>query len=701
MIGIGMEEHRNTALNNTLTPWRIWIFAIVIGLAFLVFTGRLFNLQVIEYDDWVAQAKGNSTETLNLPAPRGIMVDRNDTVLARNLASYNVVIVAADLPDDEGAKQEIFRQLSAHIDVPVNLNEISPENLYVPCQSEHGIAQIAEYGITTTPYTPVRVKCNIEKSLAMVVQEKAVDWPGVSIEIEPVRDYPTGDLTSNLVGYLGPIPAEFADLYIEQGLVANRDKVGYAGAELSLQSILAGQNGTREVEVDVGGQVLRDILPPVPAVPGLNVRLTLDTRLQQAAQTILIKEMDALNRISSTGIRATSGVVIALNPATGEVIAMVSYPSFENNRMARQIPFYYMQQLEEDGREPLLNHAIQAERPSGSVFKLVTATGALNEGVVTAEQIVDAPGRITLTEKYYANDPGRAKDFVDWNEEQGGFGQIDFVNGIANSSNVYFYKLGGGYRDEVPEGLNICRLGSYAKALGFGQPSGIELPGEEDGLIPDPSWKRITKGENWSTGDTYLASVGQGYILSTPLQVLLSASTIANDGKLMQPTILREVFDGEGNVVQSFTPQVKWNVTQDPVVEVFEPQASVSNSCRPTGEFKTIDSYVVQKVQEGMREAVLSGTLQDEFSAVQIAAAGKTGTAEYCDDIAQSKNLCQPGNWPTHGWTVAYAPFENPEIAVVAFVYNGGEGAKIAGPIVRQVIQYYFELKAIDTALGR
>jgi penicillin-binding protein 2 len=691
---------RNPALHNNLETWRILTFGAFLSLVFIIYITRLFSMQILGSEDYALAAEDNRTETLNLAAPRGIIVDRNNTILARNIASYNVVITPASLPDDDGDIQRVYRQLSALIDVPVNLNAITPENPFVPCTSPHGINQIATFGETTAPYSPVRIKCNIDATLARIIQENAIDLPGVGIEIEPVRDYPTGALTANLIGYLGPIPAELAEEYKALGLVANRDKVGYAGVELTQQDLLSGVNGTRVVEVDVAGQVLRDLQPPVDSVPGYNLRLTIDTRLQKVAELVLVQEIDALNRISPTGIRATSGVVIVINPQTGEILAMVSYPGYENNRFARIIPGYYLEQLNTDGREPLLNHAIQAERPSGSVFKLVTATGALNEGVVSAEQIVDAPGQITLTEKYYANDPGRAKDFVDWNEEVGGFGQIDFVNGIANSSNVYFYKLGGGYQDEIPEGLGVCRLGTYARALGYGEPSGIELPGEEDGLIPDPTWKRITKGENWSTGDTYLASVGQGYILATPLQVLLSATTIANDGRLMQPTLIREVFDGEGNLIRPFQPVLKWDITRDNRIEIFETQGSVSNSCRPTGQFTNVDPYVVEKVQQGMREAVLSGTLRDEFQQVEIAAAGKTGTAEYCDNIAQSKNLCEPGNWPTHGWTVAYAPYENPEIAVVAFVYNGGEGAKIAGPIVRQVIEYYFRLKAIDTAEG-
>jgi penicillin-binding protein 2 len=366
----------------------------------------------------------------------------------------------------------------------------------------------------------------------MIIKEKAVDLPGVDIEIESVRDYPTGSLTADIIGFLGPISEAEEEYYLQRNFVPVRDKVGYAGVERYFQSILSGRNGRRLVEVDVGGQILRDVVPPIDPAPGFNLRLTIDTRLQSAAESILIREIEFWNNYLGS-IRSTSGVVIALNPKTGEILAMVSYPSYENNRMAREIPQYYFEQLSQDERNPMLNHAVGDELPAGSVFKLVTAVGALNEGVVTPEQIIEAPPKIVIEEKFSANvlNP-RAREFIDWNDA--GFGEIDFVNGLANSSNVYFYKLGGGYKDEIPEGLGICRLGTYARALGYGEYPGIELPLVEDGLIPDPTWKRINQGENWSTGDTYIASVGQGFVIATPLQVLLSATTIANDGLLMR-----------------------------------------------------------------------------------------------------------------------------------------------------------------------
>lgn len=704
------------ALNNHLKPGRVWSFLILFGLVFGVFVIRLFILQIIERDEWVAKAQENSVETFNIQALRGVMYDRNGTMLARNVAAYNIVLTAANLPDDQGATQQIFRELSEYIGMPVNRSEISPENPYVPCISDHGIQQIAEYGEASSPYRPVKVKCDVNQNVAMTLQEKAADWPGISVEIEAIRDYPTDSLTSNLIGFLGPIPANQEQEYRDAGFVPNRDKVGYAGLELEYNELLAGKNGLRVSEVDVAGQVTRsDIEPPIEAQPGESIKLTIDTRLQQATETILETEMQDWNNFFGKTVYS-SGVVIAINPTTGEILSMVSYPNYENQRMTRFIPAYYYDQLIKDPTNPLLNHAVGDVLPAGSVFKLATALGGLNEGVVTPEQIIEAPPKLEVTEKYYANDPGKSREFVDWNKA--GFGQLDFVHALANSSNVYFYKVGGGYKEEIPDGLGICRLKTYAEALGYGDAPGLGLPDEEDGLLPDPAWKRITHSESWSSGDTYISSVGQGYVLATPIQVLVSAAIIANNGKYMQPTLIREILDSEGNVlnkwrtpegdivdspvegsiqVSPFTPNVKWDITTDPVIQEYG--ETTVRGCEPIpGQKKTVQPWVLEKIREGMRLAVTEGTLMARFEGETIPAAGKTGTAEYCDKYAQEQNRCQYGNWPTHAWTVAFAPYENPEIAVVAFVYNGGEGSSVAGPIVRRVLDAYFELKAVDNA---
>ena len=713
--------------------WRLAIVYIVMFLAFTALLFQLVNLQVLKGSNYKTSAVDNYTNEVSIPAPRGIIYDRNGYILARNVASYNIVITPADLPDDDSDIQAIYRQLSDLLDVPVggradNEALLEEAKLFGPCVPGPGIAQLVALQDTLAPYSPVKIKCNVSVEVARRVEENSVDWPGVTVEIEPIRDFPTGSLTSDVVGFLGPIPASLEQEYRAKGFIPNRDKIGYAGVEDSLQDVLAGRNGLRVVQIDVAGQELRNLEPPIPTTPGNNVYLTIDTRLQAVAEASLVQEINFWNTYFGK-IRISSGVVIAMNPKTGEILAMVSYPSYENNRFARIIPAYYYEQLSQDPRNPLLNNAISAEFPPGSVFKLSTATGAINEDVVELTDIIDAPGQLLLCEKFNPNDictDLNTRPFVDhiYEKKPEGFGPIDFLHCIAYSSNVCFYKLGGGYEDEINPGLGIERLRQYARALGYDERSGIELKGEQDGLIPDPQWKRINTGENWSTGDTYIASVGQGYVLSTPLQVLMSGAAVANNGKLMQPTVVREITDGDGNAVEAwfnpdpevftvtdfqtpgsyqispFTPNLKWDVTVTPMIENYSCEGGY---CDLTGDLKIIQPESIAAVRAGTRLAVtdpLFGTLYDVFNDFPIAVAGKTGTAEYCDDVARAADQCDFGKWPTHSWTLAYAPYEDPEIIVMAFAYHGGEGASVAAPIVSRVIQAYFELKAIDIAQG-
>jgi len=673
--------------------WRMLIFYLAIAAVFGFFLMRLFTLQVIDGPDYLEQADENRLTEVLTPTQRGIIYDRNGYVLARNVASYNVTITPALLPADEGAIQEIYRRLSVLIDVPVNRGDITDEQVvrtFKPCDNDLGIAQVVYIADTLAPYDPVRVKCNVDQTTAMKIQERGSDWAGVKVEIEPIREYPTGVLTSEIIGFLGPIPAREEEAYKAEGFVPGRDKVGYAGVEAELDDLLIGKNGRRLVEVDSAGQELRDVEEPLLPEPGRNVRLTIDTRLQQAAKTALVNELDYWNT-KANKIISENGVVIAANPKTGEILALVSYPTFENNRMARLIPAYYYEQLNRDPNRPLFNHAVSAEHPPGSVFKLPTSIGVLNEKVVTPEFRIFDPGKITLENRYSPNDPGQSREYVCW--ERAGHGEVDWLHGIAWSCDMYFYKVSGGYQDEVPEGLNIWRMGEYMRALGYGTRTGIELPGEEDGLIPDPNWKRVNVGENWSTGDTYIAAMGQGYVLATPIQVLMSFNILVNEGRYMRPTLVREVLDSEGHVVKPFEPELKWDITKDPLITVYDENQF------PTEQRKTVEPWIIDLAMQGMHMVTLEGGTADMiFADSTLQSGGKTGTAEYCDDVAQEKDLCKPGLWPAHAWYVGYAPYDDPEIVVLTFVYNGTEGSTVAGPVVRKVMETYFELKAIDAA---
>jgi len=694
-----MASIQSPEQTNNINRRRLNSFVVIVAITIIILLARLFQIQILEGDKYKTRAFDNRTREISVQTVRGKILDRNGEVLARNVASYNVTIVPGDLPDDEGAQQAIFRKLSLLIDMPVHQGEVNEVTArqFTPCFNNFGIAEIAQLGGSLSSYDPIKVKCNIDEETAAIILEKSNELPGVQIEDEVIREYPTGDLTAELVGFLGPIPAVEQRYWEEMGFVTQRDKVGYAGVETSMNQVLIGKNGTREVEVDNAGLVLRDIVAPVNPVPGNNVALTIDTRLQAAARSALVTRLNTEMQFMGLDGKPRyktyfSGVVIAMDPNTGEILAMVSYPNYENNRMARIIPGYYYQQLNEDPHKPLMNTAISAELPPGSVFKLATSIGILNEHVVTPDTIINCPGIIELDETYLYNDQQKTtREYWCYVAKSGGeHGDLNFQMGFALSCDSYFYKVGGGYKTEVPTGLNIWRLGEYARALGYGHILGIELPGETDGTIPDPNWKRITYGENWSTGDTYISSIGQSFVLSTPLQVLVSIATLANGGKLVKPTIIHDITDPYGNVIQPFEPKVLWDITKDPVINTYD------ENFHATGVMKTVEPWVVEEVQVGMRNVVANdrGTAHNIFKDLDpiIPTAGKTGTAEYCDNIANEQGKCKSGAWPAHAWYIGYAPYDKPEIAVVAFVYDGDEGALVAAPVVKDVIKAFYQI---------
>lgn len=673
-----------------------WIY-VIIALTFIYYASQLFNYQIIEGDTYLAQAEDNRTNVISIPTQRGMIYDRNGVILARNTAQYNVTVTPAELPDSAGEIREIFDELSQLVDIPVNQGEVNDQtaSAFTPCYTDLGIFQIVEIAESLWPFQPTRLKCNLTKETAMVIEEKKMDWPGIDVEVESIREYPTGEQTAEIIGFLGPIPEVLLDYYTDLGFVSGRDKVGYMGIENSMQDVLAGTNGRRVVEVTVGGEVVRDIEEPIEPVPGADIHLTIDYRLQMAARAALIEQLRYWNEFwmrERGEVMSTTGTVLGMNPKTGELLFMVSYPNYENNRMAQIIPGYYYEQLSIDEAKPLVNKAISSELPPGSVFKMVPALGVLNEDIVTPEETIGCTPTITLRQQFYESDIGTEQSY--YCHDDAGHGAVDYEHGIGYSCNVYWYKTSGGYPGEVEDGgLGIWNIFEYGAALGYGKTTGIELPGEADGLLPNPTWKRLNQGENWATGDTYLAGVGQGYVLATPVQVMNAFSTIVNGGKHLQLSMIGKTVDPEGNVVQSFEPELLWDITQDPLIHTYEGN-------NQTSEVKTVESWVIDLAMRGM-ELVTSqeGTAKIEFEGDQNKIAGKTGTAEYCDDWANREGLCIPGSWPSHAWFAGYAPYDDPEIVVVSFVYNGREGSTVSGPIVRKIIDAYFEFKAIDAEL--
>lgn len=750
--------------DHSVNGWRLSFFRFVILAVFFVFTLRLYQLQVLEHKQHLTDADENRLSELPQQAIRGIIVDRNNRELAINVPSYNVTIIPADLPLESEAELEIFNRISALTRVPAT--EEGAEQ-----SGQLSISERVDEGERIAPFRPVTVAADVDFMIALQILEERNDLPGVDIEPTSVREYPYGSLLSHIIGYLGPIPAEEALRLRELGYNPAYDRIGYAGMEAYLESSIAGQRGSILREVDVAGEVIQ-VLRLDPPTPGFSYRLTIDVDLQAIAEESLINWIDFRNQnpVDPTKGISQQGIVLAMNPKTGEILTMVSYPSYDNSRFARSIDADYYFDVLDDPLNPLVNQAIQGLYPPGSVWKLITGIGVLEENVIDPQTLLFDEGELTIENRYAPNDPAASQTFVCWLDE--GHGRVNFLQGLAWSCDVYFYQVGGGNVNVSssflrPGGLGINDLFRYATAFGINTYTGIELPFEYTGRMPDPDWKRILHGESWSTGDTYNASFGQGYINVTALQLINSIAAIANGGTLYQPTMIYEVIDQQGNIIEPFRPEVLRNVRIehlssdstitllliedmimkgkeslacrcDPLsesynpdrcdpanytntfnhsstTEVFEPRTyqifepplfSYRGTCEPLRfdpeyrpAFATIES--IELIQKGMRDAVTieGGTaLRADLPNVEVA--GKTGTAEYCDNVAQARGFCRFGAWAAHAWFAAYAPFEDPEILVLAFVYNGEEGSRVALPVVTETIDAYFQLRENRELVG-
>lgn len=738
--------------------WRLTFFQGIIVAVFLIFSIRMYQWQVVNYDEAFAAAEENRLTEFPLASDRGVIFDRYGNVLAGNSPAYNVTIIPAALPDNLEDTLAIYNRISALVDVPPTRAIADAAGSEV-----RSIEELVAVGAGIRPFSPVVIATDIPRRVALQIREESVEMPGVGIEVAAVREYPYGQLVSHVIGYTGPIGPEEALSLIELGYNPNFDRIGYDGLEASLEDVLAGQRGSELREIDVAGEIL-SVLRRQPSVPGENVRLTIDVELQAAAQQALENRINLINA-EAQSIRTQSGVVIALNPNTGEILALVSYPSYDNSRFAREIDADYYLQMLNDPLTPLVNHAVGSVYPPGSGWKLITASGALQENVIDQYTPLFDPGDLLVANYYAENDRGADQRFVCWNRE--GHGYLDMRGAIANSCNVYFYQVGGGNPDVSESrlrrgGLGIDDLFRYATALGIGSYTGVELYGEVATRMPDPDWKRRVAGENWSTGDTYNAAFGQGFLNVTPLQLINSVASIVNNGTVYQPTLIRDYLDGEGNIIQPFEPQVMRNVNIDDIPPdqpirlhlledmIIQGPNSLACYCEPqAGEFYNParchpESYVnrvdinpsqfeedwrdytvyvpstfnfaftsicdslrfdpnytpaflstnnMQVVREGMRQTVTTGTAGGA-NLPYVAVAGKTGTAEYCDNIAYPLGLCVQGNWPSHAWFTAYAPYENPEIIIIGFIYNGGEGSRNALPVVVETMDAYFRLQA-------
>ena len=747
--------------SNRLIPfqsWRLTFFQAVILAVFLIFVLRMYELQILRHSEFEEFAEENRFSQLPIASRRGAIFDRNDQRLAFNVPAFNVTIIPAELPEDEDEELAVYNRLSALVGVPPTREIAEQAGQFVRSIEE---LVIESEGIA--PFRPVIVAFDVPQRVAMQILEERIYMPGVDVDTVAVREYPTGALTTHIIGYMGPIPQEEALELQAQGYNPAFDRIGYEGVERYLEARLAGQRGFVLREVDVAGEVI-NVINQVDPVPGQNVRLTIDTELQAFAQRAIIEQ---LNELNADRIVSEQGVVIAMDPRDGEVLALVSYPSYDNSRFARAIDGEYYLDLVADPLRPLVNNTIKGIYPPGSVWKVITAAAVVEENVIDPNTLLLDEGQLFLENRYAPNDPAQSQRFVCWLRT--GHGRVNLVQGIAWSCDVYFYQIGGGNPNLSaltirPGGLGIEDLFRYGTAFGIGSELGIELPFENPVRMPDRDWKRRNEGESWSTGDTYNAAFGQGYVNTTPLQLISAVASTINGGLLYQPTIIRDFLDEERRVIESFEPHVLrhlnlelLNAGDELTLLLLEDMLMKGPSslactceensewydpdrCDPIGYRNTVDinpdldvedlrtyrihiplnysfnasvcqevrfptaarTYVpaflssesLDLVREGMRQAVIAeGGTANGAVLPFVEVAGKTGTAEYCDNIANSLNLCVPGQWPAHAWYTGYAPYDDPEIIIIAFIYNGGEGSQVALPIVRRTMEEYYRLK--------
>jgi len=599
---------------------RIALLQLLVVLCFSILLMQLWKLQIVEGHTFRQQADINRLRVSQVAAPRGIIYDRNHKIVAANTPSFQISIVPAALPKDDPGRT--YLELSGILGM-------SPADIEDKVKKRK-----------SGDFTPVPIKSDVEREVVLRVEERHLRLPGVIVEPESGRLYPYGPLMSHIVGYMLPITEEelAARQTDKQAGYRAEDKIGAMGIEASYESELRGRPGQKLYEVDATERPINDLRIDSPD-PGHNLTLSIDVDLQKDVEQILRDGMG----------ESQSAVAIVMDPRNGQVLALVSVPSYDNNLFSGTVKDSDLQALLNDPRKPMINYAIGGTFPPGSTYKLVTALAALQEGVANEHTEITCNGALYIPNQY---NPALSQRLPCY----GVHGRQDFVKGLANSCDVYFYTLGGGDPTTHFQGLGNERLARYAKMFGYGAPTGIDIPGEVGGLVPTDQWKQATWGEPWLQGDTYNMAIGQGFVLATPLQVANLTNAIANGGKLLQPRLVAAISDSEDKPLRTVDP-----------VEIRRLPVSPAN----------LD--IVKRGMEGVMQ-------NDDVRAVNIPAlkvAGKTGTAEF-PGPKDAKGIM-----PTHGWFTAFAPYDDPQVSVTVFLQRGG-GPSNAVPVAMKIFQRYF-----------
>jgi penicillin-binding protein 2 len=595
---------------------RFLIFGLVVLLGVGGLTSRLVYLQLVRGQVSQAQVVQDRTVTQAVPSTRGVIYDRNSRLLVSNQPSYAIKVRPADLPFSE--RDTVVARLSA-------LLGIDAADINMTIDSNPG-----------SRFDLVRIAQDVPIATANVIAEEHLALPGVEVVVESKRHYVDGSLMSQVIGYTGPIDADTLKALGASGYLPD-DMIGRAGVESSYEAQLRGVYGAQTVALDATGRRLQVLSTDTAAQPGDSLTLTIDSREQRLAQQAVQWA------IQTAGLKR--GAMVVMNPQTGEILAMVTLPTYDNNKFAQGISRKDFQALLQNPDHPLLNHAINEQFPPGSTYKLVTALGALTDGKLGPTELVQTMPFIQLG-------PDR---FWDWN--RAGFGPLDVLGGFADSSDTFFY--------QVAQRLGIDRLAYWARQLGFGAPTGIDLPGEVPGIVPDQKWKQDTFGQEIFPGEVLQAGIGQGYDTATPLQVLNAYAALANGGRLLQPQVVREIVDADGNVVRAFQPILILKLP--------------------------ISAATLQIMRLAARQVVTSRHTYN-LADLPIVVAGKTGTAEFGLKDAQ-------GRLPFHNWFVAFVPKHgdvakaDSELAVIGFNYDANTVGNTATEMVKYYLQLHFNVK--------
>ncbi len=589
-------------LHRGLARW----FRILCAIVLVLLGARVFFLNVVKGGYYQDVAVRNSVRNVLLSAPRGLIFDRYGKQLVRNVPSMELLATPGDLPTSEEERQSMIERLRS----------------FIAFDSDEWEALLRSAGGTFS--APIVLKPSLTQDETLIFSARAAEFPGISLERSAVREYQDGLIFSHILGYEGKIRKEELAEYPDYLPI---DSIGKQGIEKSYESELRGKRGADRVEVDSRGAV-KKALGVFEPEPGSDLILNIDADLQK-------KLFDSLSvSLDTAGLR--KGAAVAMDPRDGSVLALVSLPSFDNNLFAGGIDSANYAGLIEDDAIPLFNRAIAGEYPPGSTIKPFLASAALAEGVVTPNTQIESRGGITVA----------GFSFGDWKAH----GFTDVRHAIAVSSDVYFYSVGGGYGNI--RGLGMEKMDAYEQRFGFGSETGIDVPGEKTGFLPTAEWKEKKFGERWYIGDTYHASIGQGFVLATPLQLADATSAVANGGTLWKPRVVGQIRDRDGTLRSMAPEALRRNV---------------------------IDPSILKTVREGMRMTVTEsvGTAQS-LASLPVAVAGKTGTAQFGTEKK------------THGWFESFAPYEHPTIVLVVLIEGQENEGYFAVSVTKDVLSWYF-----------